>query len=188
MTRTAQSQDREVARQAALTTWAPQHAIDLRRFDEGQRWLLFAAFQMVQVLGEVEPLQRVLGYCLAHSGMALGSQVIGALLGVTDRAVRLTQAVAPTDLLHSVQHPVGGHAPPKMLPIHAGPVARFLAAQPRASVAELLAFIAKDLHVTIERHALREFLDRYGLGCLQGDQVQHAPPLLASPRSAELSC
>ncbi len=174
------SEAREARRARLLRTWAKAHAIDLDRFDDGQRWGLFAALQMLSALGSVAPLRRLVIWLMAHSGLELGSQALAALGGVTDRAVRLTQSEAPEALLHSLQHPVGGHRAPALEAHHAGPVARFLAHHPHASVAQILAFLEAELHVTIERHTLRHFIQRYGLGCLQGDQVTDAPPLLAA--------
>jgi hypothetical protein len=176
MTRVEQSTGREATRRRELETWATEHDIDLGRFDSGQRWVLFAACNAVKVLGVVAPLQRVLGFFLAHCGMDLGSQVIAALIGVTDRAVRFNQELSPQDLLHSVQHPVGGHRPPALQPHHAGPLAKYFVKHSDASVAEILAFIRKEFGVTIERHTLQNFVERYGLGCLKDERLTSPPP------------
>src|SRR6266545_5066735 len=95
MSRVEQSAQREAARRRELETWAREHQIDLERFDSGQRWVLFAAYNALIVVGSVTPLRRVLGFLLAHCGMDLGSQVIAALVGVTDRAVRFNQDLSP---------------------------------------------------------------------------------------------
>src|SRR4029079_17268713 len=118
------------ARERGLIAWATDHRIDLNRFDSGQLWVLFAACNAVAALGRVGPLRRVAGYLLARAGMDLGSQVIAALLGVTDRAVRLTQEQSPATLLHNLQHPVGGHRPPALQPHRAGPLAKYFVAHP----------------------------------------------------------
>jgi hypothetical protein len=183
MTRAEVSAQREAARERALVAWSLAHRIDLNRFDSGQLWVLFAACNAVAALGRVGPLRRVVGYLLAHAGMDLGSQVIAALLGVTDRAVRLTQEQPPEALLHHLQHPVGGHRPPALQPHHAGPLAKFFVAHPHASVAETLAFLDTAFGVVIERHTLQHFVARYGLGCLKGEHVTGAP-LFGAERAA----
>ncbi len=176
MSRVEQSAQREAARRRELETWATEHQIDLERFDSGQRWVLFAAYNALIVVGSVTPLRRVLGFLLAHCGMDLGSQVIAALLGVTDRAVRFNQDLSPQDLLHSVQHPVSGHRPPALQPHHAGPLAKYFVEHPGASVADILAFIHKEFGVTIERHTLQNFVARYGLGCVKDERLTSPPP------------
>jgi hypothetical protein len=56
-----------------------------------------------------------------------------------------------------------------------GLVAKFLSEHRRCSVAELLGFIHKSFGVTLERHTLRRFLERYGLGCLREETVMGTP-------------
>jgi hypothetical protein len=184
MTRTEQSARRDTARHRALNVWAKRHDLDLGRFDEGQRWLLFAALNILATLGPLAPLRRLLGYFLAHSGMDLGSQPIAALLGVTDRAVRFQQELAPKDVLYHLQHPVGGHRPPALQPHHAGPLAKYFVEHPGAFVADILTFIRTEFGVSIERHTLQNFVERYGLGCVKDARLSDAPPFWAERAAA----
>jgi hypothetical protein len=179
MTRLESSEHRTQDRARRLPVWASEHDIDLSRFDEGQRWVLFAALHAMAFLGAVAPLRRVLGYLLAHCGMDLGGQVLAALVGVTDRAVHQTQNLSPEQLLHRVQHPVGGHRAPALEPHHAGPLAKYFVEHPEARVADILAFVQTALGVSIERHTLQNYVRRFGLGCLKAEALQASPPFWA---------
>src|SRR5438045_3643594 len=95
----SKSAQREQQRQQTLTPWAEQHQLDLKSLDAGQQWVLFAALQLVAVVGSCAPLTRVVGYLLAHCGMALPGRLIAAVVGVSDRALRTTKALSPKDLL-----------------------------------------------------------------------------------------
>jgi hypothetical protein len=180
--------DRVALRVSVLREWATAQEIDLARFDVGQQWVIFFALRVVTHLGTVAGLKRVVGYFLAISKMDLGSGTIAAIIGVSDRAVRSAQAMAPVAMLHSVQHPVGGHRKPKLEAHHAGVIAKFLVDHPRALVQEVLDFIKKELSVTVDRLTLRRYIARYGLGCLRGDLVTDTPLFSAEPATEEPSC
>jgi hypothetical protein len=168
-------EDREALRDATLECWAANHAINLARFDAGQLWFIFLGLRIAAHLGEVASLKRVLGYFLAASKLELGSTAIAAIIGVSDRAVRSAQVLAPSELLHSVQHPVGGHAKPKLAAHHSGPIAKFLVEHPRATVQEVLEFIYQAFSVSLDRKTLRTYIAKYGLGCLRGEVVEDSP-------------
>jgi hypothetical protein len=178
----------EAERQRVLLEWADAHEVDLARFDLGQQWVLFFALRVAMHLGKVAGLKRVLGYFLAASKMNLGSSAIAAVIGVSDRAVRSAQSLEPQAMLHSVQHPVGGHRKPKLEAHHAGVIAKFLVDHPHALVQDVLNFIAKELSVTIDRLTLRRYIARYGLGCLRGELITDAPLLSVEPATEERSC
>lgn len=167
--------DREALRNAALEDWAGTHAINLARFDSGQLWFIFLGLRVAAHLGEVASLKRVLGYFLAAAKQDLGSAAIAAIIGVSDRAVRSAQAHLPTEMLHSVQHPVGGHARPKLKAHYSGPIAKFLVEHPRATVQEVLDFIKQEFHISLDRKTLRIYIGKYGLGCLRGERVDDSP-------------
>jgi transposase len=158
-----------------LKRWGKRHDIQVQRLDEGQQWVVFAALQVVVVLGKLAPLRRLLAWVLAHSGMDLGSMVIGAITGVSDRAVRTTKALEPEEILHSVRTPSRGRGKAKLGPEHAGLVAKYLVEHPNAKVKEILAFIKKEFGVTMDRLTLRRYIHRYGLGCLRGETHTDAP-------------
>lgn len=180
---------RDSQRQQVLSEWASAHDIDLDRFDTGQRWVLYAALQAAKAVGSVAPLRRVLGFLLSRCGMDLGSQAIAAVVAVSDRSVRQTQALAPEELLERLRHPPGGNRPPKLLPEHAGPIAKFLVLNPQARAPAVLDYLQHNFALTVERHTLHEYLLRYGMGDLQQQALPlQSPPFWARPPTAEPSC
>ncbi len=188
MVNESKAAEREALRVSVLREWADAHGVDLARFDLGQQWVMFFALRVVTHLGKVTGLKRVVGYFLAGSKMDLGSGTIAAIIGVSDRAVRSAQSLEPAAMLHSVQHPVGGHRKAKLQAHHAGVIAKFLVDHPGSLVQEVLDFITKELSVTIDRLTLRRYVARYGLGCLRGDLVTDAPLFSAEPATAGPSC
>ena len=175
MTRAEASANREARRAAVVESWAEEHSIRLGRLDEGQQWVVFAGLQVAAVLVNLTPLRRLLGWVLAHSGMDLGGKVIGAITGVSDRAVRTTQTLEPEEILQSVRTPSRGRGKAKLGPEHAGLVAKYLVDHSNAKVNEILAFIKSEFGVTMDRLTLRRYINRYGLGCLRGDTHTGAP-------------
>ncbi len=188
MVKELKAAERERLRVSVLGEWADGHGLDLGRFDLGQQWVIFFALRVVTHLGAVVGLKRVVGYFLAASKMDLGSTAIGAIIGVSDRAIRSAQALQPEAMLHSVQHPIGGHRKPKLESQHAGVIAKFLVGHPHSLVQEVLDFIAQELGVTIDRLTLRRYIARYGLGCLRGDLVTDTPLFSVEPAMEELFC
>lgn len=175
MGRAEASADREARRREVVEGWAKEHGIGLRRLDEGQQWVVFAALEVMAVVGQFAPLRRLLAWVLAHSGMDLGGTVIGAITGVSDRAVRTTKTLEPEEILHSVRTPSRGRGKAKLGPEHAGLVAKYLVEHPRSKVKEILAFIKNEFGVTMDRLTLRRYISRYGLGCLRGEIHTGAP-------------
>lgn len=175
MDRAANSSERQHVRDARLEQWGRAQGVNLSSLDEGQRWVVFVALVVLAVLGECKPLRRLLGYMLAHSGMGLGSSLIGALIGVSDRAVRYNQAQSVRDVLDHLRDPKRGHAAPKLKPEHAGPIAKYLVEHPRAKAPQILQFVADTFGVAMDRLTLRRYLERYGLGCLREEKAQDAP-------------
>lgn len=176
MTLAERARLRDEQRQQILNDWAQAHDIDLTRFDTGQQWILYAALRANEALGGVAPLRRVLGFALSHCGMDLGSQAIAAIVGVSDRAVRQTQALPAQELLARLRHPPGGNHPPKLQPAHAGPIAKFLVLNPSARAPEVLDYIQQTFHISLERHTLHDYMLRYGLGELRQQEPIAAPP------------
>jgi hypothetical protein len=188
MTLVEKSKLREDRRQQVLRDWAQSHHIDLDRLDSGQQWVIYAALQAQAVVGSVRPLGRVLTFLLAHCGMDLGSQVIAAVVQTSDRTVRNTQLLTAEQLLQGIRQPPGGNRPPKLLPEHVGPVAKYLFLHPEAQAPAVLDYIKGTCHVQMERHALHHYMLRYGLGELKDDQIQQPPPFWAPPPMAVPSC
>jgi transposase len=175
MDRAANSSERQQGRDERLEQWGRSQGVNLSSLDEGQRWVVFVALAVLAVLEECKPLRRLLGYMLAHSGMGLGSSLIGALIGVSDRAVRYNQAQSARDVLTHLRDPRRGHAPPKLKPEHAGPIAKYLVEHPRAKAPQLLQYVTETFGVTMDRLTLSRYLARYGLGCLREEKAQDTP-------------
>jgi hypothetical protein len=160
MTRSRAAAHRENRRCEVLKDWAQENDIRLERLDLGQRWVVYAALKASAHLGRTPVLRRI--------------------VGVSSRAVRTTQALTPTEMLHGVRTPVGGR-PPMLKPEQAGPLAKFLVEHPRALVDETLAFIKDELETEVDRVTLRRFIERFGLGCLKGERIADRPLFSAAP-------
>lgn len=178
------TEQRESRRNEVLAAWAVEKRLSLDLLDPGQQWVVFAAIELVSFLS-VPALARVVGYFLAHCGMDLGAQVIAAVVGVSDRAVRQAKAHSPAEMLHSVRHPIGGHRKAKLKAEHAGILAKYLVEHPGARVRELVDFVSGSIGPKLDRLTLRRYLKRYGLGCLRGTEIAGASPLLSAERSTE---
>lgn len=172
---------------SALQEWATESGMDLGRLDPGQQWVIFAALNLIAFLGAIPVMKRLMGYLLAHSGMGLGTKVIAAVIGLSDRSLRTAQALRPAQMLHSIRHPTGGHRKPKLKAEHAGVVAKYLVEHPKAEVNDILEFINTRINVTMDRLTLRRFVKRYGLGCMRAESISATPPLLARRSMGALS-
>ena len=165
MTRAETTQRRHKQREQALQDFQSRSAVALATLDEGQRWLLFAALNLVALLGPISPLRRVVAFLLCHCGLGLKLQVVCAALQLSPRALTSLRKTQPVDLMRSLRSTRPGKTP-KLLPEHVGPVARFLVDHPKAPVSDVLDFVHKELGISIQRHALHRFLLRYSLGKL----------------------
>ena len=169
------STEREQARFEQLEVWAREHDVNIERLDEGQKWVLFFAIKILALIEGITPLRRLIGYLLVHSDMGLKSPLVGKLLGVSDRAVRYTQSCTAGELWESIRNPVHGHREPKLGPEQAGRMAKYLVAHPKARAPQILQFVAKEFGVFMDRRTLRHYIQRYGLGCLRGEEVTETP-------------
>jgi hypothetical protein len=169
--------ERQCRRDEQLAGWGESRQIDVQHLDEGQKWAVFFALQLLAIVGTFRPLRRLVGYFLAHAGMGFGSTFIAALLEVSDRAIRYTNACTAEEIVDGIRNPVRGHRAPKLGPEQAGPLAKYLLEHPRAKVRDILEFVTNEFGVTMDRLTLRRYLARYGLGCLRGDTHVDAPLL-----------
>lgn len=178
---------REAERDDCLRQWAVERSVDIQSLDSGQQWVIFAALKFIAFAGHVPALRRVVAYLLMHCGMELNSIIVGAVVDRTDRAVRKSRQFEPSEFFHRLQTERRGHPPPKLEAEDVGPVAKFLAENPKSSVADTLAFIKETFDVEMDRLTLRRFLKRYGLGCLREGCVVDTPLLPVEPRTVEPS-
>jgi len=162
-------------RERRLSEWSASSGVDMAGLDAGQRAVVVAALTFLSFAGGLSALRRMVAYLLSHCGMGLSSTLIGAVVGTTDRAVRKARQYPPREFWQRLQQAKRGHPPRKLRPEQVGLVAKFLSENKRCSVAELLAFIQQTFGVQLERHTLRRFLERYGLGCLREDAVVGSP-------------
>ena len=184
MSNRARAQQRQNSRDELVDNWCQEHDVDVKRLDEGQKWLVFVALQLLAWIGDVAALKRLLGCFLSHCGMELGSTLIGKLVGCTDRNVRYNQEHSSTELWQRLSRPERGHRKAKLGPEHAGPVARFLFMHPGAKVAEILAFIAEELGIELSPLTLRRYIEHHGLGCFR-EGVHEQGPLFWAPAATE---
>lgn len=145
-----------------------------------QRAVLFAALQVLAVLAPVPTLRRFVGYFLLHCGLGLSSRVIGAAMELSPRALSSLKQSDPADLLASLRRPKVGQKP-KLMPEHLGPLCRFLVDHPRATLQNVHDFVRKKLGVSVKRHALRRYFERYSLGVLRDERVQARPLFAVTP-------
>lgn len=152
------------ATDAAWQAWATEHADLLGNSLAAQKVLLEAAVRFVAAIEHHPVVCRMGAFFLLHAHLGLTPAQVGAAMGRTDRAMRTVQALSAVDLLDSIWRELGRHRTPKLLPEHAGPVAKFLVEHPGCTVAQTLAFIREVLHIDIDRKALRRFSKTYNLG------------------------
>lgn len=171
----AQSQQRRESRDKLVASWGEEHDVDVGRLDDGQKWLVFVALQLLAWLGDIGALKRLLGCLLSHCGMGLSSTVIGKLVGCTDRNVRYNQKHSANELWKRLSSPERGHRAAKLGAVYAGPVAKFLVTHQGARVDEILAFIDEELGIKIQQLTLRRFIERHGLGTLREELHEDGP-------------
>ena len=170
---------KESDREQRLKEWAASCSVDLDGLDGAQRGVIFAALTFLTFIGKVSALRRVVAYMLSHCGLGLNSTVVGAVVGTTDRAVRIGREFAPSEFWTRLQKAKRGRPPPKLRREQVGLVAKYLAEHKKCSVAELLGFIKATFGVEMDRLTLRRFLKRYGMGCLRENSVGGDAPLLS---------
>jgi hypothetical protein len=182
--------------QEAWARWEREHASMLEKATATQRVLLEAAVRFVAVIAAQPILLRVAAFFLLHVDMGLTPAQVGAAVGRTDRAMRTVRALTAHDMLDSVWAELGRHRQPKLHAEHVGPIAKYLIDHPHCTQPEVVAFIAKELQISIEPQTLRHFLDIYSLNVLRpagqadvarpsswGALISGAPSSSCPPRS-----
>lgn len=153
-----------------------------------QRWVVFAALQVLVVLEPVPPLRRLVGYFLLHCGLSLPAPVVGAVLALGPRAVSSLKHTGAAQLLAALRPPASGSLP-KLRGEHVGSVVRFLLDHPGSTLPQLQQFVRSQLGLSVQRHALRRFLRRYGLASLRTQRVDSGPLFTDTPATpAPSSC
>jgi len=142
-------------------------------------------------------LIRLIAFFLLHADMGLTPVQVGAAVGRTDRAMRTVQALSAREVLDALFAELRCHRQPKLHPEHAGPIAKYLVDHPRATQAEVVAFIARALAIQVDVQTLARFFKAYGLGVLfEGRGAREtagerpfasAPPITEAPSSCSPS-
>jgi hypothetical protein len=179
----------------AWTAWAKEHADLLGNSLAAQRVLLEAAVRFVTAIEGHPIVLRMATFFLLHARLGLTPAQVGAAVGRTDRAMRTVQALSASEFLDSIWRELGRHRTPKLLPEHAGPVAKYLAEHPRCTAAEVITFIHRTLGISIDRKTLQRFSSTYHLGVFRDrskapeEADDERPFPLAAPMSeAPFSC
>lgn len=166
----------------AWERWQREHADVLEGVTRAQQALLEAAVRFVAVIAAQPILLRVAAYFLLHADMGLSAVQVGAAVGRTDRAMRTVRALTAHEMLDSIWAELGRHRQPRLRPEHAGPIAKYLVDHPRCTQPEVVAFIARELHIEIEQQTLRRFLDAYGLYVFRPDHDRAGEDDASRPR------
>jgi hypothetical protein len=179
----------------AWARWRREHEEVLEKATEPQRVLLEAAVRFVAAVCAQPILLRLTAFFLLHAGLGLTPLQVGAAVGRTDRAMRTVQALSAHAMLESIWGELRRHRQPKLHAEHAGPIAKYLVEHPGYTQAEVVAFIASELKITIDVQTLRRFFKAYGLGVLRpgredvNDTEDERPFDLGAPTSeAPFSC
>jgi hypothetical protein len=188
MLRTERLAKRQRLCEQSLSALQAKSPVCLQTLEPEQRWVLFAALQVLTMFEPVPALQRVVGFFLLHCGLSLPAPAVGAALSLGPRSVSALKHTSPEQLLAALRRPPSGPRP-KLRPEHVGPLARFLVDNPKATLPQVLRFARSQLGVAVQRHALRRFFRRYSLGFLRQQRVQARPLFAVTPASpAPSSC
>jgi hypothetical protein len=168
---------------AALTfaRWLQDSAVPEAALTAPQGAVLEAAFQFLEQRGRDYFSRRLLSHFLLHAQTGLKVAQLARLLGFSRSAASAQQGLSSKEVIQAGHHRLAGRAHGKLLPRFAGPIAQFLAEQPRATRWDLLDFIRRTFGVAVSRMALYRFLTKYGL--VQASRLTAvAPP--AGPATA----
>ena len=174
---------------AAWEAWSERHADVLGNSLAPQRVLLEAAVRFVATIAGHSIGLRMAAFFLLHAGMGLTPAQVGAAVGRTDRAMRFVQALSAQDLVESIWRELGRRRSPKLLPEHAGPIAKYLVEHPNSRAEEVITFIRNELGICVDRHTLQRFSRTYHLGVLRGHddapEGDDERPFLSAARASE---
>ena len=153
-----------------------------------QQAVLFAATQVLLAVATVPVLRRLVGYFLLHCGLSLPMAAVSAVMQMGPRALSRLKHTPPAELLTALsRRPAGKQR--KLRPEHLGPLCRFLVDHPRCTLREVHDFVRTQLGVSVKRHALRRYFQRYSLGVLREERVDARPLFgVTPPTLAHSSC
>jgi hypothetical protein len=165
--------------------WLHNSAVPEALLTATQRAVLEAAFHFLQQRGRDYFSRRLLSHFLLHAQTGLKVAQVARLLGFSRSAASAQQGLSSKEVIQASHHRLTGRAHGKLLPRFAGPVAQFLAEQPRATRWDLLDFLRRTFGVSVSRMALYRFLKKYGLDQASRGVTLPTPPPAAAPPAGE---
>src|SRR5271168_1479556 len=156
-----------------FSAWLTQARVAEHRLTPDQRGVLCAAFHFRQSRGNDSYSTRLLSHFLLHAQTGLKVAQIARLVGVSRPTASGQQGLSSKQAVQQAHHRMDGRPYGKLLPRFAGPIIEFRLTHPRATRADLIAFINDTFGVRVSRIALYHFFKKFGLG--------HAPAPPVSP-------
>ncbi len=164
--------------------WLQDSVVPEATLTSAQRTVLEAAFQFLEQRGRDYFSRRLLSHFLLHAQTGLKVAPIARLLGFSRSAASAQQSLSSKEVIQAAHHRLAGRSHGKLLPRFAGPIAQFLAEQPRATRWDMLDFIRRTWGVSVSRMALHRFLSRYGLDQASRVVALPTPAAAAAPPAA----
>jgi hypothetical protein len=152
-----------VAATEDYVAWLEQADIPAQRRTPQLDALLEAVFRFRQQQGDDYYSTRLLSHFLLHCDSGLKVAQIARLVGIARPTASKQQGMSSKAAIQQAHHRMDGRPYGKLLPRYAGPIAAFLLSHPKASQAELIAFVEQTFGVRVSRIALYKFLKKYGL-------------------------
>ena len=106
---------------------------------------------------------RIAGYFLLRCGADLKVAQVARLVGISDRSAFRHRQLSSAEVVRQIQNRLSGRPYGKLLPRHAGSIAKFLFSHPQASRDDLLDFLEATWEFRVSKVALWKFLKKYGL-------------------------
>jgi len=152
-----------VTRTDALADWLAQARIPVDRLTPEQRGVLHCVFHFRQQCGHDYYSTRIFSHFLLHCDCRLKVAQLARLVGLDRTTASRQQGLSSKEAIQAAHHRMDGRPYGKLLARYAGPIAQFLFAHPKASRADVIAFIDRTWEVRVSRIALYHFLKKYGL-------------------------
>jgi transposase len=146
-----------------LEQWLRAAKVPPERLNDQQRAVLQAACEFLQHSHGDYSSSRMAGCFLLHRGVGLKVTQIARLVGISARCAFRHEKLSAMQVVQQIQHRFHGRPYGKLLPRHAGSIAKFLFTHPEATRAELLDFLERTWEFRISKVALWKFLKQYGL-------------------------
>jgi transposase len=156
----------------AFEQWLRGAKVLPEELSDQQQAVLQAVFHFFQAGNRDYATSRIAGYFLLRCNLGLKVAQIARLMGITDRSASRHRKLSARQVVQQIQHRFAGRPYGKLLPRHAGSIAAFLFAHPKATRDELLDFIGRTWNFRVSKVALWEFLRKYGLDRANLDEAR----------------